>query len=49
MVYTNPNKEQLPTITEVMAMVLDLTSRMPVRHRMPFELVVMSPPLRKRC
>ena len=37
MIYTLPNKEQLPTISQVLAMVRDLTSQMPVRHRMPYD------------
>lgn len=37
MIYTAPNREQLPTIGQVMTMVRDLMSQMPIRHRMPYD------------
>lgn len=40
MIYTAPNKEQLPTISQVLTMVGEMTSQMPVRHRMPYDEVV---------
>lgn len=37
MIYTHPDKEQLPTISKLLAMVRDLMSQMPIRHRMPYD------------
>ncbi len=40
MVYTLPNKSELPTINQVLTMVRDIVSRMPIRHRMPYDVEI---------
>lgn len=37
MVFIEENREQLPTITQVLSMVSELTGKMLVRHRMPYD------------
>lgn len=37
MVFIEENREQLPTISQVLDMVGEMTSKMPVRHRMPYD------------
>lgn len=37
MVFVEENRDKLPTISQVLGMVGEMTSRMPVRHRMPYD------------
>lgn len=40
MIYTLQENSQLPTITEVLEMARDLMTRVPLRHRMPYDTLV---------
>lgn len=37
MIFVEKNRENLPTISQVLSMVGEMTSKMPVRHRMPYD------------
>ena len=37
MIYTAPDRSLLPTISQVLEMVKDIMSKMPIRHRMPYD------------
>ena len=40
MIYTAPQRNQLPTISHVLEMVKDIMSKMPIRHRMPYDVAI---------
>ena len=37
MVFVEENRDKLPTISQLLGMVGEMTSKMPVRHRMPYD------------